>query len=134
MTLSSTDPYADIFAAAARLMKEWDAHDGLVIGVDFDDTINDYHGQGFTFPRTILAIQQAQYLGCTICSWTANDQTDIQEAYKALGITIDHHNSSPIDIGKKSPKPYFNLLLDDRAGLGSALTALEACIKLKLKE
>jgi len=134
MVIPKTDPYTNQLAATSRLYTEWKKYNGIIIGVDFDDTINDFHEKGFTYPKAIHAIQKAQAMGCTICSWTANaDETAVRTKFESLGIAIDYYNTSPV-MFEGTPKPYFNLLLDDRAGLGQALDSLEACMSLITKE
>ena len=120
------DPYSDNQAVVYRLLQEWATHGNIVIGVDQDDTIFDYHGKGFIFPRTWNLLKKAQDMGAILCSWTADDREDyIRDQWKLRDLHMDYFNKSPIDCGKISKKPYFNLLLDDRAGLSSALDILE---------
>lgn len=38
-----------------------------------------------------------------------------------IGIKLEYINESPVSLGAK---PYYNLLLDDRAGLGEAIKLL----------
>lgn len=123
-------PYSDNQVVVYRLLQEWEEHNGIVIGVDQDDTIFDYHGKGFIFPRTWALLKQAQDMGCTLCAWTADNKTDyIREQWKLRELCMDYFNDSPVDCEKESRKPYFNLLLDDRAGLSAALGILEEVIK-----
>ena len=120
-----TDPYTNEFRAADRLFKEWCLHGAIIIGVDFDDTIYDCHSNGFEFPYTVTTLKRAQQLGAKLCVWTANaDKELVERTWNELGLAYDYYNESPVKIHDNQVKPYFNLLLDDRAGLESALTVL----------
>jgi len=125
------DPYASHWKAVTRLTEEWREHGGIIIGVDQDDTLYDYHKQGFTFTLTVETLKIAQSMGCTLCAWTADDrEAYIRHHWKSLGLRMDYFNDSPVDCGKTSRKPYFNLLIDDRAGLESALSILDETIQI----
>ena len=125
MPIITLDPYTDEFKAADRLFKEWCLHGSIIIGVDFDDTVYDCHEKGFEFPYTVTTLKRAQQLGARLCVWTANrDRELVQRTWDKLDLTYDYYNESPIVFHENQVKPYFNLLLDDRAGLGSALHTL----------
>ena len=119
------DPYCNQHRAAERLYAEYTKHGNLIIGVDFDDTIYDCHANGYVFPVTIDVLKEAQALGCKLCVWTANaDKALVHSVWADLGLTINYYNESPIKFHDNQVKPYFNLLLDDRAGLSDALYSL----------
>lgn len=125
------DPYCYRYRAAERLYAEYTKHGNLIIGVDFDDTIYDCHANGYVFPATIDVLKEAQALGCKLCVWTANaDKALVHSVWADLGLTINYYNESPIKFHDDQVKPYFNLLLDDRAGLGDALYSLITVIVL----
>ena len=125
MSIEITDPYTNEFRAAARLLNEWKKHNSIVIGVDFDGTMYDCHRENFSFPCLIQTIKRAQSLGAKLCVWTANaDKELVERTWNELGLAYDYYNESPVKIHDNQVKPYFNLLLDDRAGLESALTIL----------
>ncbi len=128
------DPYKHKRRTVTRLVAEYKKHGSLIIGVDFDDTIYDCHDQGFTFPETIRLLQEAQDLGCKLCVWTANqDELLVFTTWANLGLRINYYNESPVVLHKYQVKPYFNLLLDDRAGLHSAIKTLRLALK-QIKE
>ena len=65
-----------------------------------------------------------------LCLWSISvSQEEEQEKLdycESLGITIDHVNYSPFRIGRYvTEKQFFNVLLDDRAGLESAYNNLK---------
>ena len=125
MSIEITDPYTNEFRAAARLVNEWKKHKSIIIGVDFDGTMYDCHRENFVFPYLLSTIKQAQVLGAKLCVWTANNDKELVDSrWKELGLTYDYYNESPMKLHINQIKPYFNILLDDRAGLDSALSTL----------
>lgn len=109
-----------------RLCQELDTHKKLVIGFDFDNTIFDVHNKGGDYSQVISALQRCKKLGWTLCLYTAELREDWlkwkTDYCKHFGIEPDYVNESPLIKGTK--KPFFNLLLDDRAGLEEAYTLL----------
>lgn len=121
----TTDHYLIHEHCVQRLVEEYRKHNGLIIGVDFDDTIYDTHHNNYTHNAVIMLLRLAQSLGCTLCVWTANaDEERVRSRWTELGLVIDYYNESPVKFHANQTKPYFNLLLDDRAGLSSAVTSL----------
>lgn len=121
------DRYVDVLPKLARLIREDIQYGSLIIAFDFDNTIHDYHNVGDNYPRTIKALNKAQLRGHTLVLFTSNPDTDFCLQYcKGIGLDIKWVNKSPIAMG--GVKPYYNLLLDDRAGLGEALKLLEAIL------
>lgn len=61
--------------------------------------------------------------------FTANDDAKklawMKEYCEHYGIRVDYINESPV---MQTKKPYYNILLDDRAGLDSAYTILEDAV------
>lgn len=109
-----------------RLCQELDAHKKLVIGFDFDNTIFDVHNRGGDYSQVISVLQKCKKLGWILCLYTAELREDWLkwkvDYCKHFGIEPDYVNESPLIKGTK--KPFFNLLLDDRAGLEEAYTLL----------
>lgn len=109
-----------------RLCQELDTHKKLVIGFDFDNTIFDVHNKGGDYSQVISVLQRCKELGWTLCLYTAELHEDWLkwkvDYCKHFGIEPDYVNESPLIKGTK--KPFFNLLLDDRAGLEEAYTLL----------
>ena len=110
----------------SRLCQELNAHKKLVIGFDFDNTIFDVHNRGGDYSQVISVLQKCKKLGWILCLYTAELREDWLkwkvDYCKHFGIEPDYVNESPLIKGTK--KPFFNLLLDDRAGLEEAYTLL----------
>ena len=110
----------------SRLCQEVDVHEKLVIGFDFDNTIFDVHNNGGDYSQVIKVLQECKKLDWILCLYTAELREDWLkwkiDYCKHFGIEPDYVNESPLIKGTK--KPFFNLLLDDRAGLEEAYTLL----------
>jgi len=120
-------------AIIQRLVEEWKAYGKIIIDYDFDNTIFDYHGKGVPHrDRVVSAIRAAKSLGAYCYCFTSSDDNRLKTIENHLkdedipcdGVNTDHR---VVTFGGK--KPYFNLLLDDRAGLGQALECLEKAIE-----
>lgn len=104
-----------------RLLKEYVEHDGrLVIGVDFDNTIFDTHAIGGDFSCVIEVVRECILRGMVVCLYTSSEEPkDIDRKVsiftEMFGVKPDYVNYSPLS--PKASKPFFNILLDDRAGL-----------------
>lgn len=111
-----------------KLYQVYQDHQGLVIGVDFDDTIRDYD-TGEIIPKVVDTLKEAKRFGMTICLYTCREGADLayaEDFCKKIGLQIDYVNYSPISPGIR--KPLFNILLDDKAGLVEAVGILQDLI------
>lgn len=124
-----TDPFSSTSNIVKRLHKEYKKHPKLVVAVDFDDTVYDFHKMGTLHERAINVVKQCAALGFYVVLWTASapERFDFMKKYMAdNGIHVDAINENPIKLPfGNNGKIYYNILLDDRAGLGQVLDALE---------
>ena len=115
----------------ARLKEEYRTHGKLVVGFDFDNTIFDCHNKGGNYSDMISLLQECKKLGFVLCLYTA----ELREEWlkwkidycKHFGIEPDYVNESPLLSGTK--KPFFSILLDDRAGLESAYIIIKTVVE-----
>lgn len=131
------DPYLDDSLCIERLYNEYLKHKKLFICVDFDDTFFDFHKKGYTYPKLIEIIKECQELGFYIIIFTGSEPEKypfIMEHCKSIGIYPHkiNENAIPMSIGNNG-KPYFNILLDDRANLVGAYRILRTVLD-KIKE
>jgi len=111
-----------------RLYEEFKKYGSLSIGVDFDNTIYDYHQKGYTYSSVIQLILRAAKLGMKIHIFTAQrDQELVKKFCQDRGILIEGINTDGIKLEWECRKPFYSLLLDDRAGL---ISAYEDLLKL----
>lgn len=124
--LIQTPPYSNPILAE-KLLKTIRKHKTLVIGVDHDNTIQDYNSKYF-YEDIVDLVKLAKSKGHIICIWTANTQPTIVKMMLAYqGIPYDYFNNSPLM--NSSRKPHFNILLDDVAGLNEAYHTLNHVLK-----
>lgn len=115
------DPYLYDTYVIERLRKEYHKYQSLIIAVDFDGTLYDFHGEGFKFPKITELLRLAKKFGCYVYIFTAfPDEDKVRKYCIDNNIPFDAINDSPIKEGMGDKKPYYNILLDDRAGLYSA--------------
>lgn len=124
------DPYIYTQTCVKRLVEQHARTPRLILAVDWDDTLYDFHHKGYEYERAIAAVKRAQAAGFLIVCFTAsaNERHPMIRAHaETLGIRFDGINENVIDspFGRDGAKIFYNLLLDDRAGLGQALTVLE---------
>lgn len=121
-------------ACKKRLLEEYEKHGKLIVAFDYDNTIFDYHNTGGDYSCVIDLLKRCTMLGFEmILSSTENDENKILEKQLAcmrLGIgnySADHLSppSTKSSIFSKSAKPYYNILLDDRAGLEESYEILK---------
>ena len=127
--MSQSDPFTSTAAIVARLHKEYAKHDRLIVAVDFDDTVFDFHAKTASHSRVLQTLRRCNSVGFYIVVWTASAPERFNFIQDYMGINnvhIDAINENPIKLPFGNHKKiYYNILLDDRAGLGQALDALE---------
>lgn len=130
------NPYLTLDACVARLVREHAKHPRLCIAVDFDDTIFNYHDKDFSLEANELnhavvlnllreCYQRGFYL--TIFTASVPERFPMMLDYcKLMGFEAHSINKNAVEnlpFGNHG-KVYYNILLDDRAGLGSAVETL----------
>ena len=123
------DRYSYYSENLERLRKEYNDYKSLYIAFDFDNTVFDYHQIGDTYPIIEKLLTECKQLGFKLILFTANEDEKLEKAIQYCtehGYAPDYINESPI---MKTRKPFYNLLLDDRAGLGEAIKLLSELIQ-----
>lgn len=112
--------------AINRLKKEVSDHASLVVGVDFDNTLYDFHNAWLDLEPTIKIVKAAHEAGIEIFIFTANVDHDFVRSHVKEILDIDNVqiNTNSLEGLFDSRKPFYSLLLDDRAGLKSSLWQL----------
>ncbi len=129
----SEHPYLDDTICVIRLLKEYRTHGSLVIAYDFDNTVFDYHKKGHDYSEVIDIIKRCHHLGFHLTVFTAKPVADYEAVkmwLEANQIPFDCINENPPFFKKYTKKVYYNLLLDDRAGLRSAYEQLKTLLKI----
>ncbi|WP_194767286.1 hypothetical protein [Tamlana sp. I1] len=108
-----------------RLRKDYQQHRSLFVAYDYDNTVFDYHNQGIDYGKIIDLLRVCKLLGFTLILFTGNEGEQLETIKLDLmkkGIPYDLINENPL---MKTRKPYYNILLDDRAGLKEAYINLK---------
>ena len=108
-----------------RLKQDYLKHGSLFVAYDYDNTVFDYHNQGMNYDKIIALLQTCHSLGFTLIVFTGNEGEKLEEIKQDLKerqIPFDLVNENPL---MKTRKPYYNILLDDRAGLEEAYNLLK---------
>jgi len=118
------DRYLDLNESVKRLVSDYKKHGNLFVAFDFDNTVFDYFTQGDTYPKIEDLLCFLKKKGFKLILFTGNEGSkldDIIEYCNERGYRPDYVNESPV---MKTIKPYYNILLDDRAGLNDAYQTL----------
>lgn len=122
------DPFLRYDENRKRLLADYQKHGSLIVAFDFDNTVHDAHGNGHSFPKVVDILMRCKALGFTLICFTANPYEDFVSGFLTRnGIPFDYINQDSPNIGQShsSRKIYYNILLDDRAGLASAFHDLD---------
>ena len=118
-------------ACARRLLEEYKKYGKLIVAFDFDNTIFDYYNRGLDCKDIIDLLAECSNKGFTMILFTCEEDDERlkwkKEYCNHYGIRVDYVNESPI---YNTKKPYFNILLDDRAGLEEAMDTLNSVIQI----
>ena len=117
---------------ARRLLWEYKNYGRLIVGVDFDNTIRPVKQDSSCEAVIELLKRCSADPKIVLCLWTISGSSDghlslqeKEEYCKSLGIKLDYINKSPYLEASGGKKQFFNVLLDDRAGLESAYRNLK---------
>jgi hypothetical protein len=126
------DEFIQIENCIERLLREYNTHKKLIIAFDFDDTVFDYHRKGGKNETVLALLRRCQQLGFWLVMFTASAPERFPEMIQYMqdqGIEVHSVNKNPINLPfGYHGKIYYNILLDDRAGLGQAVETLTAVL------
>lgn len=123
-------PYLSDNYCITRLIAEYRKYGSLVVAYDFDNTVYDYHKQGHDYSEVIELIRECHQYGLILIVFTAEEDTlKVSNWLTAQNIPFDLINENPPFFQSESRKIYWNVLLDDRAGLWSSFVQLSAVIE-----
>lgn len=123
-----SDPFLETDRAVNRLVSEYNKHKRLIIAYDFDFTIHNYEGTSYEFNAVFEVLRKFKPYGYFVC-YTASpkERYSYISDYIALNdLPLDSINEVNIYGVPKhdGAKIYYNIFLDDRAGLGQAVETL----------
>jgi hypothetical protein len=130
------DRYFSSEQMAYQMVRNYWKHDNIIVACDYDDTLVGFHNKGDRHNRMV---QLMQYLSTDkdrfkLILFTAREDEELQEAKdfcEDMGIEFDYFNESPVTAnGKETRKPFYNVLFDDKAGLGQTYEAFLLFLKM----
>ena len=128
--MSREDPFMDESICVDRLVTEWRKHGRILIATDFDDSVFGFHDPTDTHPKMLALLKECSDMGCLITIFTAATPTRwdmMREFLETRGVKVASINKNAIELPYGNwGKPYWNILVDDRAGLPSAYRVLKA--------
>lgn len=117
------DKYLNPFSSFERLRDEYKKYGSLIVAVDFDDTLYDFHNTGGSYEQVRQLVRDLKEINCFIIIWTGNQNIEfVTNFLNENNIPFDSINDeAPISKklldGKFPRKVYANVYVDDRAGL-----------------
>jgi len=131
------DYYLDDNNAVNRLVEEWRKYGKIIIGYDFDDTVFDFHQKGRTYKNVMNLLRECKKLGAYFIVFTCCGEDEYDKIKNYLNenkLPYDKINENIDFVKFTGRKVYYNIMLDDRAGLSSAYKVLLKTIKIIKKE
>ncbi len=126
------DAYFDFNNCVNRLYDEWLKHPKLIVACDFDDTVFDFHQKNQSHEMVLDLLRKCKELGFYVVIFSASKPERHGEMCRFLRdrrIIVDEVNKNPIELPYGNHgKIFYNILLDDRAGLWEAVRILTAVI------
>ena len=94
----------------------------------------DFHKVGNTYTQVIDLLRALKTIGCYLIIFTANEDQQFVEKYcDEQNIPYDAINENPPFYSSTARKIYYNILLDDRAGLKETYDLLNKLVNQKKK-
>ncbi len=127
----TSDPYFDIRRCIDKLLDSYKKYGNLIVAFDFDDTVFDWHKEGHQYNAVINLLKKCKSLDFVMILFTCREGELLQDAVshcESLGIKPDYINQCSRK-DRNGRKPFYNILLDDKAGLNSAFTILNEAVE-----
>jgi len=113
-------------ACKKRLLEEYRRYGKLIVAFDYDNTIYDYYHKGGNYSEVINLLKKCAKLGFELVLFTCEeDETCLQNKVDLCEDLLKTGISLKSSIFSRSDKPYYNILLDDRAGLEESYEILK---------
>lgn len=117
------DKYLKENSAYNRLWAEYNKYNSLIIAVDYDDTLFNFHRTNDSYEMVQQLVRDLYSIGCKIIIWSGSENVNDMDIYlRENNIPWDLINENLLingnwASGKDSRKIYANAYIDDRAGL-----------------
>jgi len=137
MENKSIDPYINDLNCIKRLISEWVKHKSLIIAYDYDNTVFDYHNLGYEFSGLIKLLRECKKYGGKFIVYSCSPVDrygDMKSYLNSNDIPFDTINENIIELHGGNGKLFYNIFLDDRAGLKSAYSILYVALSVIKEE
>ena len=115
-----------------KLKDVYDTHGNIILAVDFDDTIYDWKSVGLSCDYVVDLVKRCQEkLNAKVMLFTCRTDHLLDFAHRhceEVGLKLWASNHNP-DHGHTMGKPFYNVLLDDKACLEQVCDVLELLIE-----
>ena len=115
-----------------KIKDVFNTHNNIIIALDFDDTIFDWKSKGYDVDYVIDLVKRAQkVLHAKVILFTCREGLVLAEAVdycKDNGISLFGINRNP-DLPPTNSKPFYNILMDDKACLPEVCGIIECLIQ-----
>lgn len=131
MVNKKIDPYLNDLTCVQRLINEWIKHKSIIIAYDYDNTVFDYHNIGYKFDRIKSLLRECKNYGAKFIVFSCSPTERHGEMIDYLNnndLPFDKINENIIELHGGGGKLFYNILLDDRAGLKSATIILNIAL------
>lgn len=120
----------------SRLIKQYQTQDKIVIAYDFDDTVRPYYSAGCIEVQSVLRMSKKVLNPYFIVFTSNNNHDDIKRFLDEENIPYDsiNENAPFVDFIKSGDKLFYNVLLDDKSGLGEVVETLKTLNRLVLNK
>ena len=122
-------------ACLERLKNEYDKYGKLIVAFDFDNTIYDFHKNEGNYSEVIDLLKECIKLEFDLILFTVDEDPDkVSEKVRWLvsndlwSYKSSHFFVNTGPLFSRSRKPYYNILLDDRAGLEESYNILKQVV------
>lgn len=113
-----------------RLISQYQKQDKLIVAYDFDDTVSPYWCANCTQVQSILRRLRDNIDTYFIVYTSNNDYDKIKKFLTANDIPFDSINENAPFAPTKEGKLFYNVFLDDKAGLGEVVNTLDQFLYL----
>ena len=133
------DRYLASTETMVRILREWREYGSkFIISYDFDHTVFDFDGIGDTHSKVMELLRLCANVGAYFIVYTCKPEEfydEIREYCKMHDLSCDSINeNAPFITYKLSCKLFYNVFLDDRAGLESVYKDLKLAASILATE
>ena len=115
-----------------RLIEQYQKQDRIIIAYDFDDTVSPCYCSNCTEVQSVLRMIKENLNAYFIVYTSNNNHIGIKRFLDFHGLPYDAINENAPFVPFDNPKDklFYNILLDDKAGLGEAVRTLKTLNRL----